>query len=152
MIAKILVVDDDPHLLLLLSDLLSLQGYDVETAGSGYLALTMLKTKIPDLLVTDIAMPGLDGYGLVEQLRNHPRFVKMPILFVSALCSGIDRQAGLRQGADAYLCKPFEPEVFISTVEQLLRSISNPEFRAISQSKNLIVESYYASESTAINL
>ncbi len=142
MTAKILVVDDDPNLLLLLSDLLQLQGYEVETAGSGYLALTMLKTMIPDLLISDVAMPGLDGYGLVEQLRNHPRFAQMPILFVSALCSGADRQAGLSQGADAYLCKPFEPEALISTVEQLLRNMPRPKFKVISQQECLIVESY----------
>jgi DNA-binding response OmpR family regulator len=142
MAAKILVVDDDPNLLMLLSDLLQLQGYEVETAGSGYLALTMLKTMIPDLLISDVAMPGLDGYGLVEQLRNHPRFAQMPILFVSALCSGADRHAGLSQGADAYLCKPFEPEVLISTVEQLLRNIPRPKFKVISHQESLIVESY----------
>lgn len=139
---KILVVDDDPHLLLLLSDLLNLHGYDVETAGSGYLALAMLKTAVPDLLITDVAMPGLDGYALVEQLRDHPGFAQMPILFLSALCSEIDRQAGLTQGADAYLCKPFEPEVFISTVHQLLRNNLRPKFRAISQHENVIVECY----------
>ncbi|MBC7881760.1 MAG: response regulator [Anaerolineae bacterium] len=140
--AKILVVDDDPSLLLLLSDLLQLQGYEIETAGSGYLALTMLKTMIPDLLISDVVMPGLDGYGLVEQLRNHPRFAQMPILFVSALCSGTDRQAGLSQGANAYLCKPFEPEVLISTAEKLLSHMPRPKFRAISPQESLIVESY----------
>jgi DNA-binding response OmpR family regulator len=139
MAAKILVVDDDPNLLLLLSDLLQLQGYDVETAGSGYLALTMLKTVIPDLLISDVAMPGLDGYGLVEQLRNHPRFARMPILFVSALCSTADRQAGISQGADAYLCKPFEPEALISTVDQLLRNTPRPKFRVISRNESVIV-------------
>jgi DNA-binding response OmpR family regulator len=140
MAAKILVVDDDPNLLLLLSDLLQLQGYDVETAGSGYLALTMLKTNIPDLLISDVAMPGLDGYGLVEQLRNYPRFARMPILFVSALCSTADRQAGLSQGADAYLCKPFEPEALISIVDQLLRNTPRPKFRVISQNEGVMVE------------
>lgn len=142
MTAKILVVDDDPNLLLLLSELLQLQGYEVETAGSGYLALTMLKVTIPDLLISDVAMPGLDGYGLVEQLRNHPRFARMPILFVSALCSGVDRQAGLSQGADAYLCKPFEPEALLSTVEKLLRNVPRPTFRVISQQESSAVESY----------
>jgi len=117
---RLLLVDDDPDLVMLVGDLLEEQGYLVERALDGQQALRLMELSLPDLLVCDIMMPGLDGYALVQQVRTNPHYARLPVIFLSARGEVTDRARGLKSGADAYVVKPFEPEELLATVEALL--------------------------------
>lgn len=126
---RLLLVDDEPSFLLLAGDLLEGQGYSVDRAHNGREALTVLEKSVPDLIVCDIMMPGLDGYRFVQEVRANPQLSWLPVVFLSAKGEVNDRIKGLKGGADAYLVKPFEPEELVAMVEALLsrtdRIISN---------------------------
>ena len=106
---RLLVVDDDAGLLLAVSETLRAEGYEVRTARRGAEALIQVAQAIPDLIVSDIRMPGMDGYQLVRKLRTAPHTRLVPIVFLTAKDETVDRIAGFRSGVDAYITKPFEP-------------------------------------------
>src|SRR6185436_5712387 len=110
MAKRLLVVDDDPGLLLAVSETLRADGYDVKTARRGSEGLAIVAQSLPDLIISDIRMPGMDGYQLVKHLRSDPRSRLVPIIFLTAKDETADRIQGFRIGVDAYLTKPFEPE------------------------------------------
>jgi hypothetical protein len=117
---RLLLIDDDPNLILLVKDYLEFQGYEVITAENGREALAILAQDIPDMIICDVMMPELDGYGLVEQVRQDPRTNWIPVMFLSAKGQSNDRVKGLNQGADVYMVKPFEPEELVAQVESSL--------------------------------
>ena len=117
---RLLVVDDEPNLLRAVAACLKTEGYEVTTARSGREALMQLAEAVPDLLVSDIRMPGMDGYQLARQLRGSPRTALVPIVFLTAKDETSDRIEGFRAGIDAYLTKPFEPEELIAVVNGIL--------------------------------
>ena len=119
---KLLLVDDDPNLILLVKDYLEFNGYEVITAGHGREAMKILEEEIPDLIVCDVMMPEMDGYTLVERVRQDARTNWIPVLFLSAKGQSQDRVKGLNTGADVYMVKPFEPEELVAQVESSLRS------------------------------
>lgn len=119
--AKLLLIDDDPNLILLVQDYLDFQGYQVATADNGKEALEQLEEEIPDLIICDIMMPEMDGYELVEKIREDSRISWIPVIFLSAKGQSTDRVKGLNTGADVYLIKPFEPEELVAQVESSLR-------------------------------
>ena len=121
---RLMLVDDDPNLILLVKDYLEFRGYEVLTASNGLDALEILEDEIPDLIVCDVMMPGMDGYALVQHIRNDSRMNSVPVLFLSAKGQSQDRVKGLNTGADVYLVKPFEPEEFVAQVESSLRQAS----------------------------
>jgi DNA-binding NarL/FixJ family response regulator len=120
---KLLVIDDDPNLTLLVQDYLEFQGYMVKTAGNGIEALKTLEDYSPDLIICDVMMPEMDGYALVETIRHNPQMNWIPVLFLSAKGQSEDRIKGLQKGADIYLIKPFEPEELVAQVESSLNQI-----------------------------
>lgn len=121
---RLMLVDDDPNLILLVKDYLEFRGYEVKSASNGVEALEILEKEIPDLIVCDVMMPGMDGYTLVEHIRENPRTNWVPVLFLSAKGQSQDRVKGLNTGADVYLVKPFEPEELVAQVESSLKQAS----------------------------
>ncbi len=120
---RLLVVDDEPNLLRAVAACLKAGGYDVSTARSGREALLKLAGAVPDLIVSDIRMPGIDGYQLARQLRGSPRTALVPVVFLTAKDETADRIEGFRAGVDAYLTKPFEPEELIAVVNGILTRV-----------------------------
>jgi DNA-binding NarL/FixJ family response regulator len=123
---RLLLIDDDPNLILLVKDYLEFRGYEVVTAENGRKALEVLDLEIPDMIICDVMMPEMDGYTLVENVRKNPRTNWIPVLFLSAKGQSQDRVKGLNTGADVYMVKPFEPEELVAQVEASLRFRPNP--------------------------
>jgi DNA-binding NarL/FixJ family response regulator len=123
MAKRLLVVDDDAGLLLAVSDTLRAEGYDVTTARRGAEAMIRIAEVLPDLIISDIRMPGMDGYQLVRNLRSHARTRLVPIVFLTAKDETADRIAGFRTGVDAYVTKPFEPDELVAIVAGILERV-----------------------------
>lgn len=121
---RLLLIDDDPNLILLVKDYLEFRGYEVITAENGREALEVLELEIPDMIICDVMMPEMDGYALVEHVREDSRTSWIPVLFLSAKGQSQDRVRGLNTGADVYMVKPFEPEELVAQVESSLKQAS----------------------------
>ena len=119
--AHVLVADDDVWILRMVATVLEKRGYTVETAIDGEDALHRALARVPDLLITDVMMPKLDGWALVRQLRSHPELAMLPVIFLTALSSEDDRIHGFRLGADDYVTKPFRFEELDLRVAKTLR-------------------------------
>jgi DNA-binding response OmpR family regulator len=117
---KILVVEDDPDLVELLSFNLRACGYVVSTAGDGIDALKKARSIIPDLILLDLMLPQLDGFGVCEILRRDAATAAIPIIIVTAMSSHFARLAGLEAGANDYITKPFSPKQLIARVQEML--------------------------------
>src|SRR5215213_5250682 len=117
---RILIVDDEPKLLGAVAETLSEEGYQVVTAKSGVEALVRLAESLPDLIISDVRMPGMDGYQLVGTLRSNPRTELVPIIFLTAKSNREDRITGFRNGVDAYVTKPFDPEELLVIIANIL--------------------------------
>ena len=115
-VASILVVDDQPELLENIGFALETGGYIVLTADNGYEALTILETQPVNLILADIAMPGMNGYQLYERVRENPEWVRIPFLFLTARAMNSDIRFGKELGVDDYLTKPIEVEDLLATV------------------------------------
>jgi len=109
--------------LLAVSETLRSEGYDVMTARRGSEALVRVAEALPDLIVSDIRMPGMDGFQLVRNLRSTPHTRLVPIVFLTAKDETTDRIAGFRSGVDAYITKPFEPEELVAIVAGILERV-----------------------------
>jgi DNA-binding NarL/FixJ family response regulator len=118
---RLLLIDDDPNLILLVKDYLEFRGYEVITAENGREALEVLEQEIPDMIICDVMMPEMDGYAFVNQVRQEERTSWIPILFLSAKGQSQDKIKGLNIGADVYMVKPFEPEELVAQVEASLK-------------------------------
>jgi DNA-binding NarL/FixJ family response regulator len=118
---QLLLIDDDPNLILLVKDYLEFRGYEVVAAENGREALEILEQQIPDMIICDVMMPEMDGYTFVEQVRQDSRTSWIPVLFLSAKGQSQDRVKGLSKGADVYMVKPFEPEELVAQVESSLK-------------------------------
>jgi DNA-binding NarL/FixJ family response regulator len=121
---KLLLIDDDPNLILLVKDYLEFRGYEVVTAENGREALEVLESATPDMIICDVMMPEMDGYSLVSTIRSEPKTSWIPVLFLSAKGQSQDRVKGLNIGADVYMVKPFEPEELVAQVESSLKQAS----------------------------
>jgi DNA-binding NarL/FixJ family response regulator len=121
---RLLLIDDDPNLILLVKDYLEFRGYEVITAENGREALEVLEQDVPDMIICDVMMPEMDGYSLVSAIRSDPKTSWIPVLFLSAKGQSQDRVKGLNIGADVYMVKPFEPEELVAQVESSLKQAS----------------------------
>ncbi len=119
--AKIMVVEDEESLGMLLSYNLEAEGYEVEVVTRGDEAETRLQESVPDLLVLDWMLPGLSGIELCRRLRRRPETERLPIIMISARGEEGDRVRGLSSGADDYLVKPFSTPELVARVRALLR-------------------------------
>lgn len=118
---NILAVDDDAEVLATVGRVLKNEAYNVTLASSAAQALRILDVQMPDLLILDIIMPEMDGITLCRQLRSDPRFIPLPILFLTAKGSTDDIVNGLDAGADDYVVKPFELAELRARIAALLR-------------------------------
>ena len=118
----LLVVEDVPNILELLEVALKFKGYPVITARNGQEALERIDQQTPALVITDILMPKMDGYALVQRLRANPNLSHIPVIFLSATyVAPDDREFAMRLGAVRFLEKPVDTEEFLSTVDEVLR-------------------------------
>ena len=122
--ATVLVVDDDRPIRCMLERTLSAEGYSVSSAPDGAAALVAVERSVPDLVVLDVAMPGVDGLAVCRRLRS--KGLALPILLLTARDAVSDRVVGLDAGADDYLSKPFAPEELSARVRALLRRGREP--------------------------
>lgn len=123
---RVLLVDDEIHILNFLRSKLKLSGYDVLTGSSGTEALEQAQAQEPDLIVLDVLMPKMDGFETLKQIRA---FSSVPVIILSARGTDADKIKGLGLGADDYLPKPFNPDELVARIEAVRRRISPHENR-----------------------
>ncbi|NJL84549.1 MAG: response regulator, partial [Chloroflexaceae bacterium] len=117
---NLLVVDDMPDNLRLLSALLAQRGYKVRKALNGKIALATAQRVPPDLILLDINMPGANGYEVCQQLKAHPKTQEIPVIFISALDDVFDKVKAFQVGGVDYIAKPFHEEEAIARIEHQL--------------------------------
>lgn len=126
---RLLVVEDDPRLLRALTISLRRAGFEVATARDGDEAVVSLAAQIPDLVVSDVMMPGADGLTLAKYIRADPRTDIIPIIFLTAKDTRADRVNGFRAGVDAYITKPFEPDELVAVITSILDRVQRTHAR-----------------------
>jgi 8-oxo-dGTP diphosphatase len=119
--STVLIVDDSQTLRHMLSELLKDQGIEVMEATNGVEAKEKIQQRCPDLVITDLIMPQMNGYELCRWIKNEPQTQDLPVLVCTTKSEEFDRYWGMKQGADAYITKPFHPPELIQTVRRLLR-------------------------------
>jgi CheY-like chemotaxis protein len=119
-IPKILVVDDDPFILMSLEFLMKKSGYSVVIARNGTEALNALTVERPNLILLDIMMPDVDGYAICEHIKSSPMLAAIKVIFLSAKTKQIDIQKGYDVGADLFITKPFSTRALKQQVADLL--------------------------------
>ena len=122
--ARLLLVEDDEDIRALFSATLHRAGYQHRVASTGQQALDEVGEQVPDLVISDVSMPGLSGLDVCRALKAEPRTASTAVLLVSALSSEQDRQAGLQAGADDYLTKPIRPSQLLERVRSLLGALA----------------------------
>lgn len=117
---KILVVDDDPYILLSLEFLMKKNGFDVTVARNGTEALELLSTHKPDVVLLDIMMPDVDGYEICSRIKSSKTLKDIKVVFMSAKTKEADIQKGLNLGASLYIKKPFSTRDLLKQVKELM--------------------------------
>jgi DNA-binding response OmpR family regulator len=118
--AKIFIVDDSPIQLILLEKMLHREGFVVEAFDNGHDLMEGLSGEKPDLVISDIQMPGMNGFDLVEELRNLPKGERLPCFLISSKADTVIRQRVSAVGADGFIKKPFEYRSLMGVIEDLL--------------------------------
>ena len=124
MTARILIVEDEDDLSAIIADYARAAGFEPVVMSNGNAALASVRQSIPDLIVLDIMLPGMDGLSLCNAVRA---FSDVPIIMVTARVEEIDRLLGLEAGADDYLCKPFSPRELVARIKAILRRHRMPD-------------------------
>jgi DNA-binding response OmpR family regulator len=127
---RILVVDDEPRILNFLTTKLHASGYEVITANNGVSAIEQAQAQEPNLIVLDVVMPRMDGFQTLKELRT---FSSVPVIFLSAKGTDVDRIKGLGLGADDYLPKPFSPDELVARIDAVKRRTGPTENRKVQQ-------------------
>ena|SRR5215469_5146181 len=122
---RILVVDDDPELVELVSFNLKHAGYAIGTASNGVEAIKKARTLVPDLILLDVMMPELDGFAVCEILRRDSATASIPIMMLTAITGELGRLAGLGSGATDFVSKPFSPRLLVTRIEIILEKAVN---------------------------
>jgi two-component system phosphate regulon response regulator PhoB len=125
--SKILIVEDEPSLVEVLSYNLQREGYDVAVAKEGREGLRKAQTQLPDLVILDLMLPGLGGLDICRELRASTRTAGVSILMLTAKGEETDQVVGFAVGADDYVTKPFSVKVLLQRIKVLLRRSSSPE-------------------------
>jgi DNA-binding response OmpR family regulator len=126
---RILVVEDDPHVVIFVTDILEYMRFEVLIARNGVEGLEKVKKEKPDLIILDVMMPEMDGYEVCRRLKSDTRTQHLPILMLTAKGQIQDKVKGLDIGADDYLAKPYDKEEFESRVKALIRRTSNQDVK-----------------------
>ena len=119
---RILVTDDEPNIVRLIQVNLERQGFQVETASNGAQALEKIRANRPDLLVSEVMMPEMDGFELLSNIRRDPALENLPVIMLTAKAQDRDVLEGYTRGADMYLTKPFNPIELVTFAKRLLQS------------------------------
>jgi DNA-binding response OmpR family regulator len=117
---KILIVDDEPSIIVPVQFLMEQNGYDVLVAFSGEEAMEVIEENQPDLILLDIMLPVIDGFEVCQRVRENPQWNKIKIILLTALGSDANVEKGLALGADAYITKPFSNIEIVDKVKELL--------------------------------
>ncbi len=117
---KILIVDDEPNIVMSLEYTFKKNNFEVFIARDGQEALDIVKTNFPDVIILDVMMPMVDGYATLEQIRKDANLSQTKVIFLSAKNKASDIEKGMALGADAYLTKPFSIKKVVETVLELL--------------------------------
>ena len=128
--AKILVVDDEEHIVMILKDSLEFSGFQVVTAADGLEALQVFEKEQPELVVLDIGMPKLDGWEVCRRLKSDPKTRDVPIIILTAYAQTSDQRRGLQLGADRFVTKPCDLTYLVEEMNMLLslrKKPSSPE-------------------------
>ncbi len=120
MTRSVLVVDDEPNIVLSLEFLIKQAGYEVRIARDGDAALKAIEERLPDLVLLDVMMPKRDGFDVCETIRANPVWKDVPIIMLTAKGRDIEREKGLALGADAYITKPFSTRDALDQIRQFL--------------------------------
>ncbi|SFX11424.1 response regulator transcription factor [Marinospirillum alkaliphilum] len=118
---RVLVVDDEPNIVLSLEFLMQQAGFQVDTAADGETALQKVHAVPPDLILLDISLPGISGFEVLEALRAEARYSKLPIVMLTAHGREVEREKGMALGADDYITKPFSTRELVEKVKNLLQ-------------------------------
>lgn len=118
---RILIVDDEPSIVIALQFLMAREGYEVAVAGDGEAALQAVAERPPDLVILDVMMPRLNGFDVCRRLRAEPRFSGVRVLMLTAKGREVEMARGLGLGADAYVTKPFSTAELVAEVRRLLQ-------------------------------
>jgi two-component system alkaline phosphatase synthesis response regulator PhoP len=137
---KILIADDEPDILEIISYNLKMEGYDVVTAKDGEDALQKAKLSKPDLIILDIMMPNKNGMEVCKILRSQPAFHDTLIIFLTALNDELSHVRGLEYGADDYLSKPISPKVLVTKVNSLFRRFSKSDDNQVLEQGDLKID------------
>ncbi|WP_421655113.1 response regulator transcription factor [Leptothermofonsia sp. ETS-13] len=140
MAGQLLLVDDEPGLREAVQAYLEDSGFTVDVASNATEGLELAHQKLPDLVITDIMMPQVDGYQFLKQLREEPQFKTLPVVFLTARGMTSDRIQGYNAGVDAYLSKPFDPDELVAIVTNLLEKQSALRDAAASDEGHNIAE------------
>jgi two-component system cell cycle response regulator len=119
---KILIAEDNPVNRELLRELLEMRGYEIFEACDGLQALAMVEQVCPHLLVLDLSMPGLDGFGVIRRIRADPAHTNLPVLAATAYAMRGDRERVLEAGFDGYISKPISPTALKEEIDRLIGS------------------------------
>ncbi len=117
---KILIVDDEPNIVVPLEFLMEQNNYNVRVAETGERALDIIPAYEPDLILLDIMLPGIDGYEVCQKIRKNPKFNRIKIIFISAMAKSIDVAKGMELNADEYITKPFSTADVVKKIKTLL--------------------------------
>lgn len=117
---KLLIADDEPHIIKILEIRLKKAGYEVKTADSGESALARIKEVKPDLIVLDVMMPPPNGFQLCRMLKDDPQYKEIPVILLTAKASESDQFWGMESGASVYITKPYAPEDLLGKIRELL--------------------------------
>jgi len=118
---RILIIEDTEDVVMLVKMYLEGHHYEVLTAYDGQEGLEKAKTEKPDLIVLDLMLPKMNGYKVCGLLKNDARYTKIPVILFTAKAQEKDKKLGEEVGADAYITKPFEPEILLAKIKELLK-------------------------------
>lgn len=138
--AKILVVDDESHIVELVTFNLEKDGFEVVSAYDGKSGIDKVKAQTPDLIILDIMLPGMDGLKVCRTLKQDPQYSSIPIIMLTAKAEEFDTVLGLEMGADDYIKKPFSPKELVARVKARLRALKVLEAEKAAGQKAFIIK------------
>jgi len=118
-VPNILVIDDDPSIRMLVTDVLGLEGYDVRTAEDGFAGLRLIEEQRPDCVVLDVMMPGLDGHAVLQRIRAGEGGPDLPVVMLTAAADDSQAWQAWTEGVDYFLAKPFDPDELLRYLDYL---------------------------------